>query len=74
MEGNISKIRRTRKIQKVNIYAFIKAQETGKPQEFCCAIGDEEVGGKPYSEIVELARQYIKSKGGFERFAEWGLF
>lgn len=58
----------------VNIYAFIKAQETGKPVSMCCAIGDEEVGGKPYSEIVELARQYIKSKGGFERFAEWGLF
>ena len=58
----------------VNIYAFIKAQETGKPVSMCCAIGDEEVGGKPYSEIVELARQYIKSIGGFERFAEWGLF
>ena len=58
----------------VNIYAFIKAQETGKPVSMCCAIGDEEVGGKPYSEIVELARQYIKIKGGFERFAEWGLF
>mgnify|MGYP003371735305 FL=1 len=26
----------------VNIYAFLKAQETGKPVELSCAIGDEE--------------------------------
>ena len=57
----------------VNIYAWLKAQETGKPVEFCCAIGDETVGGVPYSEIVETARAYIKSVGGFEAFAEWGL-
>ena len=58
----------------VNIYAFLKAQETGKPVELCCAIGDEEIDGKPYSEIVEIAREYIKEQGGFEKFAEWGLF
>ncbi|MGN8652079.1 S-adenosylmethionine synthetase N-terminal domain-containing protein [Segatella copri] len=58
----------------VNIYAFLKAQETGKPVELFCAIGDTEIDGKPYSEIVEIARQYIKQIGGFERFAEWGLF
>ena len=58
----------------VNIYAFLKAQETGKPVELCCAIGDTEIDGKPYSEIVEIARQYIKEVGGFEKFAEWGLF
>lgn len=58
----------------VNIYAFLKAQETNKPVELCCAIGDEFVDGKPYSEIVEIARKYIQSKGGFEKFAEWGLF
>ena len=58
----------------VNIYAFLKAQETGKPVELCCAIGDEEIDGKPYSEIVEIAREYIKKQGGFEKFAEWGLF
>lgn len=58
----------------VNIYAFLKAQETGKPVELCCAIGDNEIDGKPYSEIVEIARQYIKDVGGFEKFAEWGLF
>ena len=58
----------------VNIYAFLKAQETGKPIELCCAIGDDEIDGKPYSEIVEVARQYIKEQGGFEKFAEWGLY
>ena len=58
----------------VNIYAFLKAQETGKPVELCCAIGDDTIDGKPYSEIVEIARQYIKKLGGFEKFAEWGLY
>ena len=58
----------------VNIYAFLKAQKTGKPVELFCAIGDTEIDGKPYSEIVEIARQYIKQVGGFEKFAEWGLF
>ena len=58
----------------VNIYAHLKAQETGNPVELCCAIGDEEIDGKPYSEIVEIARQFIQKQGGFEKFAEWGLF
>ena len=58
----------------VNIYAFLKAQETGKTVELCCAIGDDTIDGKPYSEIVEVARTFIKEKGGFEKFAEWGLF
>ena len=57
----------------VNIYAFLKAQELGKPVKLCCAIGDKSIDGKPYSEIVEVAREYIKSVGGFEKFAEWGL-
>lgn len=58
----------------VNIYAFLKAQETNKTVKLCCAIGDEIIDGKPYEEIVEIARNYIKSVGGFERFAEWGLY
>ena len=57
----------------VNIYAWLKAQETGKPVELCCAIGDDVVDGIPYSGIVETAREYIRSVGGFEKFAEWGL-
>lgn len=58
----------------VNIYAFCKAQKTGKPVELCCAIGDTTIDGKPYSEIVAFARDYINSIGGFEKFAEWGLY
>ena len=58
----------------VNIYAFLKAQETGIPIELSCAIGDTEIDGKPYSEIVATAREYIYSIDGFEKFAEWGLF
>lgn len=58
----------------VNIYAFKKAQETGEVVSLCCAIGDETVDGKPYEEIVNEARAYIKEIGGFEKFAEWGLF
>lgn len=58
----------------VNIYAFLKAQETGKPVRLCCAIGDETIDGRPYEEVVAIARNYIKSVGGFEKFAEWGLY
>ena len=57
----------------VNIWAWLKAQETGQPVEVCCAIGDDCVGGMPYGEIVETARDYINCIGGFEKFAEWGL-
>ena len=57
----------------VNIYAFLKAQETRKPVTLCCAIGDDTVDGSPYEEIVEIARKYISDLGGFEKFAEWGL-
>lgn len=58
----------------VNIYAFLKAQRTGKEVQMCCAIGDVLIDMKPYAEIVEEAREYIKSLGGFEKFAEWGLY
>ena len=57
----------------VNIYAWLKAQITGETIELSCAIGDETVDGKPYAEIVEIARAYIEMVGGFEKFAEWGL-
>ncbi len=58
----------------VNIHAFLKSQRTGKPVELSCAIGDDMVDGLPYEEIVAEAREYINSIGGFEKFAEWGLF
>ena len=57
----------------VNIHAFLKAQATGQSVELSCAIGDNAVDGLPYAEIVEEARTYIRSLGGFEAFAEWGL-
>ena len=58
----------------VNIHAFLKAQRTGETVELSCAIGDEMVDGIPYEQIVEEAREYIKSLGGFEKFAEWGFY
>ena len=57
----------------VNIYAWIKGQETNAPVSLSCAIGDETVDGKPYAEIVDIASDYIRKVGGFEKFAEWGL-
>ncbi len=57
----------------VNIYAWLKAQDDGVPVELCCAIGDDTIDGRPYSEIVEIARNFIHTIGGFEAFAEWGL-
>lgn len=57
----------------VNIYAWLKAQKENRVIELSCAIGDEFVDGKPYSEIVKIAKDYIYSLGGFEKFSEWGL-
>ena len=57
----------------VNIYAHLKAREENREIELSCAIGDEFVGGKAYEEIVEIAKDYVKSIGGFEEFAKWGL-
>ena len=57
----------------VNIYAWLKAQAQKTPVELACAIGDEYLDGRPYAEIVSIAREYIARIGGFEKFAEWGL-
>ena len=57
----------------VNIYLHLQANGLGLPLEAGCAIGDERVADIPYEEIVAKARDYIKSVGGFEKFAEWGL-
>lgn len=57
----------------INIYAHLKAQKQHFPVQLSCAIGDTHVDGKSYAEIVEIARNYIKEKGGFEKFAEYGL-
>lgn len=67
----------------VNIACHIMANDLKEQVEACCAIGDRavqfEFGNgdamyKPYGEIVEMARDYIKKLGGFEKLAEWGLF
>ncbi len=58
----------------INIYAFLKAQETNETVQYSCAIGDELVDGVPYEDIVEVAKEYIEKIGGFEKLAEWGLF
>lgn len=61
----------------VNIYCFLLAQETGEEAKAICSIGDERVNVNgeliPFAIIVEKAREYIKSIGGFEKLAEWGL-
>ena len=58
----------------VNIYAFLEAQRTGKTQKFFCAIGDTEINGISYSEIIKVAKEYVDSIGGFEKLGEWGLW
>lgn len=57
----------------VNIWCHLQAQKLGHEVTACCAIGDTEVNGVPYSQIVGEAYEYIKQVGGFEKFAEWGL-
>ena len=57
----------------LNIYCWLKAQETGQPFEISCAIGDETIDGFAYQEYVDMAKEYIGEIGGFEKFAEWGL-
>lgn len=57
----------------VNIYAHLKAQQTGEEVNLLCAIGDDTIDGKPYDEIVRIAGEYVKELGGFEKLAEWGL-
>lgn len=57
----------------INIYLHLKAQATQQTVCAICAIGDTMVDGRPYEEIVEIARNYIQEIGGFEKFAEFGL-
>ena len=71
----------------LNIYCYLKAQELNCPVSACCAIGDTNIipmrqtehglwmplNPIRYSEVVEIAQEYIQQLGGFEKFAEWGL-
>ena len=66
-----------------NIVCHILAQYWNCIVTACCAIGDEDirfVGDKTYlveemsfKDVVKKASEYIKSIGGFEKLAEWGL-
>ena len=57
----------------VNIWCYLESIRTGHEVTASCSIGDETVNGIPYKHIVEQARLYIHTIGGFEKFAEWGL-
>ncbi len=57
----------------INIYTYLKAQEENKEINICCAIWDNKIDWKDYEEIVEIAREYIRQIGWFEKFAEWWL-
>ena len=57
----------------VNIWCYLESIRTGHQVTASCSIGDETVNGIPYKDIVEKARLYIHTIGGFEKFAEWGL-
>lgn len=65
----------------VNIACHILAQKNQEPIEAMCAIGDDRIGFSTakdclmikYSEVVDMAREYIERLGGFEALAEWGL-
>lgn len=68
----------------INIYMHLMAKKCGKMCNASCAIGDTGVmvnySNKQYlseyvefTEIVNTARDYIYSLGGFEKLAEWGL-
>ena len=57
----------------VNIWCYLESIRTGHQVTASCSIGDETVNGIPYKDIVEQARLYIHTIGGFEKFSEWGL-
>lgn len=61
----------------VNIYCYLMAMSQGKEYQAICSIGDTKVkvNGEDvdFADIVKIARAYIKSRGGFEKFAEWGF-
>lgn len=70
----------------VNIACHIFAQKFRATVDALCAIGDEKVTFKfhragyesaertlDYSEVIEMAKNYIDDLGGFEKLAEWGL-
>lgn len=65
----------------VNIFCHLLANRIDEKVEALCSIGSDTVKVKikdkyndiPFKEIVAVARTYIDSIGGFEKFAEYGL-
>ena len=61
----------------VNIYCFVLAQAKQQDVKAICSIGDKRVNVNgeyiDFADIVEIAKQYIDSIGGFEKLACWGL-
>lgn len=61
----------------VNIYCYVLAQAKQQDVKAICSIGDKKVNVNgeyvDFADIVEVAKQYIDSIGGFEKLAEWGL-
>lgn len=66
----------------VNIVCFLKAVHSGQVVTAICSIGDESVmfqyadgrrETERFADIVEQARLYILTVGGFEKFSAWGL-
>ncbi len=65
--------RRDFKFDETYDYVINRIQELNEEIQLSCAIGDTDINGVSYDEIVEIAHSYIKELGGFEKFAEWGL-
>lgn len=61
----------------LNIYLHILAQQKKRDVSSSCAIGDKcvVVGDNviPYRKVVDVAKNFIRYVGGFEKFAEYGL-
>ncbi len=61
----------------VNIFCWLQAQSRQEVVEGICAIGDSTVRVNgvdvPFQSIVDYAKEYVDSVGGFEKFAEYGL-
>ena len=57
----------------LNIYAHKLAQQFNEEINIYCAIGQTNINGREYSDLVNEAKDYINSIGGFEKFAMWGL-
>ena len=66
----------------VNIACHVLAEILKQEIEAMCAIGDDgivfrhadkTIARLSYTDVVDMAREYIERLGGFEKLAEWGL-